>query len=230
LRARYTDDYPDIAKTKNDIAELKKRIAETSAEEAKPGSSTDPKATLAEPPPIQQLRTQLHQYEQTIREKSVQQEQLQKQLKSLEAKVQLSPVVEQEFKELTRDYQSALEFYNDLLKKRDQSAMATDLERRQQGEQFRVLDPASLPDRPSFPDRRLFAAGGFGSGLVLGFGFVLLLEMRDKSLRSESDVEACLQVPVLAWIPPFKPQAPKTNGGAHRAKTEPLASSLKLRD
>jgi len=79
--------------------------------------------------------------------------------------------------------------------------MATDLERRQQGEQFRVMDAANLPERPSYPDRRIFAGGGLAGGLALGLGIALLLEMRDKSLRSEQDVEFFLQLPTLAMVP-----------------------------
>jgi len=88
-----------------------------------------------------------------------------------------------------------------LLGKESQSKMATNLERRQQGEQFRVMDPANLPESPSFPNRPLFAAGGLGFGLALGIGISLLLEMKDKTIRTESDVKFFLQVPTLALIP-----------------------------
>ena len=84
--------------------------------------------------------------------------------------MQSSPIVEQEYKELTRNYQTALDFYNNLLKNREQSAMATNLEQQQEGEQFRVLDPASLPDKPSFPKKPMLLGGGAGAGLALGLG------------------------------------------------------------
>ena len=83
--------------------------------------------------------------------------------------------------------------------------MAADLERKQQGEQFRVLDPANLPDKPSFPNRPLFAAGGVGAGLALGLAIAFLLEMRDSSLKTERDVEFTLRLPVLAMIPEIEP-------------------------
>jgi capsular polysaccharide biosynthesis protein len=83
--------------------------------------------------------------------------------------------------------------------------MAADLERKQQGEQFRVLDPANLPDKPSFPNRPLFAAGGVGGGLALGLAIAFLLEMRDSSLKTERDVEFTLRLPVLAMIPEIEP-------------------------
>ena len=79
--------------------------------------------------------------------------------------------------------------------------MAADLERQQQGEQFRIMDPANLPQKPSYPNRRLFAGGGLGMGFALGLGISLLLEYRDKSMRSEGDVEVFLHLPTLAMVP-----------------------------
>ena len=129
-----------------------------------------------------------------IAEKTKEQEQIKQQIKLYQERVQSSPAVEQQYKELTRGYQTALDSYNELQKKRDDSAMAANLERKQQGEQFRVLDPANLPDKPSFPNRPLFALGGLGGGLALGLGLAFLLEMKDSSLKTERDVEFALQL------------------------------------
>src|SRR5579884_2815965 len=79
--------------------------------------------------------------------------------------------------------------------------MATDLERRQQGEQFRVLDPPNFPEKPSFPNRNLFAAGGLALALALGLGLAVLQEFRDASLRTPREVESILKLPVLTMIP-----------------------------
>jgi capsular polysaccharide biosynthesis protein len=79
--------------------------------------------------------------------------------------------------------------------------MATDMEKRQQGEQMHLLNQASLPESPSFPNRLLFAAGGLGGGLVIGMGLALWMELRDKSIRNEADVLASLQMPVLVSLP-----------------------------
>jgi polysaccharide chain length determinant protein (PEP-CTERM system associated) len=202
LQARYTDDYPDVVKTKKDIAALKKKIADSQNQK-----TTDPdnypKSTV-EPQQIAQLRAQIHTYDQVIVERTREQDQIKQQIKVLQERVQSSPVIEQQFKQLTRDYQTALEFYNDLLKKRDQSAMASDLERRQEGEEFRVLDAPNLPDQPSFPNRTLFSLGGFVGGLGLGLGLAYIFEMQDTSLRSERDVEMTLSLPVLVSIPPVE--------------------------
>ena len=208
LRSKYTDDYPDIVKTNRDIEALKKKMAEADEQKATAGPEKPSKSPV-EPQNIQSLRLQIRQYDQTIQERTAQQEEIQKQIKVYEGRVQSSPAIEQGYKELTRDYQTALEFYNELLKKRDQSAMATDLERRQQGEQFRVLDPANLPDQPSFPKVSLLVPGGLGGGLALGLGLALIFEMQDTSLRSERDVEILLKLPVLAIVPAIKPMVGK---------------------
>jgi len=199
LQARYTDDYPDVVKTKNEIAVLQKKIADTDS----PKSSNDGRSgkTASEPTQIAQLRAEVHTTDQVIAEKTKEQTKIQQEIKVYQDRVQSSPAVEQQYKELTRDYQTALDFYNDLLKKRDQSTMATDLERHQQGEQFKILDPANLPDQPSFPNRPAFALGGLGGGLALGLAIAFLLESRDTSFRTEKDVEFALRLPVLAMVP-----------------------------
>jgi polysaccharide chain length determinant protein (PEP-CTERM system associated) len=204
LQARYTDDYPDVIKAKTDIAALQKKIAEN--EDQKKGTAPEKNQKGAvEPLQITQLRAQIHTYDQVIAEKTREQDQIKQQIKVYQDRVQSSPAIEQQFKELTRDYQTALDFYNDLLKKRNLSAMASDLNRHQEGEQFRVLDPANLPDKPSFPNRLFFTLGGFGGGLALGLGLAFVLEMKDTSMRSERDVEFTLRLPVLAMIPAIEP-------------------------
>ena len=219
LRSKYTDDHPDVIKAKSDVETLKAKIADSDAQDNKPESEKSAKAP-AEPPQIQNLRAQIFQFNEVIKERTTQQEEVQRQIKLYQARVESSPSVEQEYKELTRDYQTALAFYNELLSKRDQSAMANDLERHQQGEQFQVLDPANLPDKPSFPDNRLFALGGFSGGLTLGVGLVLLVEIGDTSLRSSRSAELALRLPVLALIPAIQAPASK------KTKKSPIGSSL----
>ena len=199
LQARYTAEHPDIIKIKNSIEEVKKRMAE--APKPNPSSSETPQTSKSEPPQMQQLRARLRQDELNIVDLTKRQAQVQNQIGVLQARVQASPVVEQQLKEMTRSYQSALDFYNELLKKHDNSAMATDLQHQQEGEQFRVLDPPSLPDQPSFPKKPYFLGGGLATGLALGVGILALIAISDKSIYTERDVELCLKVPVLGLIP-----------------------------
>ena len=87
-----------------------------------------------------------------------------------------------------------------MLKNVNQSKMATDLEKRQQGEQFKVMDEPNLPDEPSFPKRGVFLAGGLAAGLGLGLLLVAWTEYRDTALRSERDIWAFTKLPTLAVI------------------------------
>jgi len=200
-QARYTEDHPDIIKLKSSIAEVKKQIETANKPQTENPASESGERRVRETPQIQQLKATIHSLEQSIQGKTRDQARLQQQIGVIQSRLSLSPAVEQEFKELTRDYTTALAFYNDLLAKESQSQMATNLERRQQGEQFRVMDPPNLPESPSFPNRPMFAGAGLGLGLALGLGITLLIEMRDKSIRSENDIKFFLQVPTLAVIP-----------------------------
>ncbi|MGA7293445.1 MAG: lipopolysaccharide biosynthesis protein, partial [Terriglobales bacterium] len=204
LQSSYTDDYPDVIRAKNDIAVLQKKIADGEVQNKASANSKGPKNSV-EPAQIQQLRAQVHNDDLMIAAKTKEQEQIRKQINLYQDRVQSSPAVEQQYKELTRGYQTALDSYNDLQKKRDDSAMATILERKQEGEQFRVLDPANLPEKPDFPNRPLFALGGLFGGLALGLGIAYLLEIKDSSFKTERDVEFALHLPVLAMVPAIEP-------------------------
>lgn len=223
LRAKYTDEHPDVVKLKALINDLKKRMAEEP--EAKKDATSRP--ALAEPPQIQQLRAKLRQDDLNIADLTKQQAHIQDQIRVLEGRVQASPVVEQQYNELTRNYKTALDFYNSLLKNREQAAMATNLEQQQEGEQFKVLDPASLPDKPSFPNKLLFLGGGTGAGLVLGLGILYLLAVSDTSLHTEREVETYLKLPVLATVPLFdKAGQAKTRMSANRTSLDAVGTRV----
>jgi polysaccharide chain length determinant protein (PEP-CTERM system associated) len=228
LQTRYTDNYPDVVRTKNDIAALKKKIADQGETvSVTPPAEKEAKPTL-EPEGIQRLRAQIHSLDQMIAEKTREQEEIKRQIKEYQGRVQSSPSVEQEYTELTRGYTTALESYNELQKNRDQAAMATNLERRQESEQFTVLDPANLPDAPSFPKRKLFALGGFGGGLALGLGIAFFLEMQDTSIRNERDVEVLLRLPVIAVVPAIGPLASnKTKRSAAPVQNDQLGAGAR---
>jgi polysaccharide chain length determinant protein (PEP-CTERM system associated) len=211
LLAKYTPEHPDIIKLKAQIEDLKKRMAETPAPKASPSNT---QATLREPPSLQQLRTKIKQDNFNIADLTKRQGQIQDQVRALQSRLQASPAVEQQLKELSRNYQTASDIYNELLKKRENSVMATDLEHQQEGETFRVVDSPSLPSTPSFPKKSVFLGGGVGAGLALSLGILYLLALSDKALYSERDVEVCLKLPVLAAVPSFDVQ-----GHAHHHKT-----------
>ena len=196
LLARYTPDYPDVITVDAKIRDLKKEIAQNAG-----GAAGTPGAPVrVESPAVQQLKAQIKGFDDAIQEKRREQGGIDRQIGMYQSRVQASPLVTARYKELTRDYQTAQEFYNSLLTKKNNSQMATDLERQQQGEQFRVMDDANLPDEPTFPKRSIFAAGGLAAGIALGILIAAFLEYRDKSLRTERDVWAFTKLPTLGII------------------------------
>jgi capsular polysaccharide biosynthesis protein len=122
-------------------------------------------------------------------------------LAAYQKRVEAAPTREAQQVELMRDYDTLQETYKNLLAKTQESNMAANLERRQIGEQFRVIEPARLPERPISPNRpRLDALGALG-GLGLGLALIALFEYRDTSVRTDDDVRLSLALPVLAVIP-----------------------------
>jgi polysaccharide chain length determinant protein (PEP-CTERM system associated) len=199
LTSRYTDSYPDVVSVRRKISELREKIAKAPAPVATAAApSSAPKAT--DSLGVQQLRAQLRGKEAAIAQQRREQGAIQAQLRLYQERIASSPAVEQEYKSITRDNQMAQTFYDDLLNKMNQSKMATDLEKRQQGEQFRVMDEPNLPEAPAFPKRGVFVAGGLAAGLGLGLLIVGLLEYMDTALRSERDIWAFTKLPTLAII------------------------------
>jgi len=197
LEVQDTPDHPDVVAISRKIAALQEQIAESSD---KPGPAPSRVVKAHDSPQSEQLKAQLRVAQQSIAEQKQEQTRLEQQIRTYEVRIESSPRVEQEYKQITRDHDTALQFYNTLLTKMNESSMATALEQRQQGEQFRVMDAPNLPDAPSFPNHAVFACGGFAGGLVLGMLLAGLLEYRDTSLRNEKDVWAFTKLPTLAII------------------------------
>jgi uncharacterized protein involved in exopolysaccharide biosynthesis len=173
-----------------------------------------------EPPAIQKLRGELRSLQETIAMDRQQQGRLRRDIGLYESRLRLVPAVEEQYKKITRDHDTALKFYNTLLAKEDDSQMATALEQRQQGEQLKVMDPADLPGSPSFPKPPLFIGGGFAIGLALGLAAVLAIETSDKRIRSERDLQYYLGTSAFALIPPIETDAVRriTNGNTSNGR------------
>jgi uncharacterized protein involved in exopolysaccharide biosynthesis len=216
LQARYTDDHPDVIKTQADIKQVQKKLAEANDTSATSSDATS-KGSASEPPEIRQLRLQIHQYDDFVSQGTRDQKKLQQEIAVYQGRVASSPGVEEEYKELARDYDNAQKVYQDDLAKQSTSKMASQAQQ-QEGPQMELLIPATLPDSnwPSFPNRPVFAGGGLGAGLALGLGLALWLELRDKSIRTQADAEAALDLPMLVAIPWVVETAPaKGNGDGH---------------
>jgi polysaccharide chain length determinant protein (PEP-CTERM system associated) len=209
LLTQYTPDHPDVVAVRRQIAELKKQMvapaAQARAADAPP---------LPDSPAVLQLRSQIRAADIGIQEKRREQAAIQSNLAMYQARISASPEVEQEYKQLTRDYEVSQHSYDVLLSKMNQAKEATDLERRQQGEAFRVMDEPNLPDTPSFPVVPQFIAGGLLLGLAIAGAIGGFLEYRDTALRSERDVWAFTHLPTLGMIsisgemPEDKPHLP----------------------
>jgi uncharacterized protein involved in exopolysaccharide biosynthesis len=207
LEARYTDDYPDVIKAKSDIAALEAKQKEMDGSKAddskaQEGASNSTKRK-AEPAQILQLRERVHQDEATIARATGEEKRLQQLIDSYQSRLTLSPQVEEQYEQLTRDNEVAHRLYDTLLANKSESEIQTDLERSQQGEQLRLLDPAGLPDSPSFPVRWKFAGGGLAGGFTLGLAIAFWFEVRDRTIRDERDVFAAIELPTLGsltWV------------------------------
>ncbi len=219
LTNRYTADYPDVVAVRRKIADLRKQMVQSSAP-APATSAGVPTVSHAEPLAMQQLRAGIRAIEQGIAQKKKEQAGIQGQIHEYQGRLSSSPVVQQEYATLTRDHQTSQTFYTDLLKQSEQAKMAVDLERRQQGEQFRIMDEPNLPDSPAFPKRGVFAAGGLLVGLLFGVAIIALIEYRDTAIRSERDIWAFTKLPTLAVL--------SLNEAADQASTFAKPSKLRF--
>lgn len=206
LKAHYTDQYPDVKKMQQQIADTQKLRAQmlanlksqpvTADPSVEDGGSKDDTAVL-------QLEGQMraNQLEIKNREKTI--ADLQARIGTYQSHLSQEPIVEQQFADLTRGYEQSKANYDDLLKKKNASQMATSLELRQQGEHFSVLDPPSLPLKPDFPNRLKFCFAGLGIGLAMGVICAGGAEYLDDRLHDEASLKKLLPVAVIAEIPPL---------------------------
>ena len=199
LTLTYSENYPDVKTVNRKIKDLQAQMAKEAAAPP-PVTPAAPAVNRPDSASVQQLRTQLAGIRLAIQAKRKQQTQLEQRISVLEGRVQSSPQVSEQEKQLTRDHQTAQGIYDRLYNQMNEAQMATDLEHRQEGETFSVLDAANLPDAPTFPKLSVFGAGGLATGVGLGMLIVALLEYRDTALRTERDVWAFTQLPTLAVI------------------------------
>ena len=201
LTSQYTPSHPDVIAIRRQVSEAKRDLSQlTEMSSTTAGGGAKVVVRPADSLQIQQLRSQLRAADLGIQDKRREQQQIQARLGMYQERIQSTPQVAEEYKSLTRDYGTAQKFYDELNGKMEHSKMATDLERRQEGEQFRVMDEPNLPDAPSFPNIYIFSAGGLGLGLFIGLGIAAFKEYKDTSLRNERDVWAFTRLPTLGII------------------------------
>lgn len=206
----YTDRHPDVRKVKDQIANtekvreqfltsIKTKSTDAGAEAADTAQSlaADPTQASMLAPVESQLRS--NQLEITNREHSI--ATLKAKIDDYQARLNQEPIREQQLADLTRGYDQSKANYDDLLKKKNESKMATNMELLQQGERFRVVDPPSLPQKPDFPNRLRFCGIGLGVGLALGVVVAGTLEFLDDRLYDVKEIKKLLPAEIIGEIP-----------------------------
>jgi len=202
MQARYTDDYPDVKKLKETIAALEK-LKKEEADQARSDieSSNATPGQIQAGMPMLQLKTQMKINKAEIERANEEIQRLQQAGQLYQARLNATPGVEAEMEDMMRDHDNMKKGYAELLSKRQESALATSLELRQEGAQFRIIDPPSLPDKPEFPDRFKFSLAAIGAGLALAILFGFGSEFLDDRIRGEQALAEAIDLPVLAEIP-----------------------------
>ena len=199
LESKYTFLHPDIRRLKRSIADLESQQENTAVSPDEPVVENTP----VEPEPRYQMLLKARQGE-IQREIQILEADVSKIIQTIqiyEKRVEDTPKREQELLSLQRDYANIKETYNSLLNRKLESEIAVNMEKKQKGEQFRVIDYARLPQKPFKPNlRRLFLLT-IGAGLAFGCGLIILLEHLDTSFRRHKDIETYLGLPVMATLP-----------------------------
>lgn len=204
MEAHYTDDHPDVRKLKETIASLEK-LKKDMASEAREKMDTDD-ATPAQVQgqmPLIQLRTQMRVNKEEIQKADNTIRRLSQEGQVYQARLNATPAVETEMTDMMRDFGNMKKEYAELLAKKQQSALATSLEKQQQGAQFRIIDPPSLPDKPYFPDRFKFSLAAIGAGFAFAVLFGFGVEFLDDRIRGEQALMEAVDLPIMVEIPPL---------------------------
>jgi polysaccharide biosynthesis transport protein len=215
LLTRYKETYPDVIR-------LKKRIQEEEAKESAAGTdvaAAAPRIPVPPPPPPPApasaanpsvaparhfnpvLQAQIESADAEIAKHRQETERLSKQVANYRAKLETIPVREQEITALQRDYEMTKGHYAQLEGASLSAETATQLEFRQKGERFIVLDPAIAPEKPSKPNRPLLEVAGAVVGLVLGVGIAMLPELFGMTIINTQDITSATNLVVLESIP-----------------------------
>ena len=186
LTSKYTDSHPDVIAAKKKLAELEKK-KET--------------YNVKNDPRHKELRNQLTINDIEIKRFRSEEAQISSQMNHYRGRIENVPSREQEMASLVREYQNTKETHELLMKKSQDAQQAENLERRQKGEQFRVIDPARLPEKPFSPDIPKVLLIGLALSIGCSFGLAFIREQMDRSFHDAGDAEVTLGLRVLATIP-----------------------------
>jgi len=200
LMTRYTEQYPDVIRRKNEIRELQKQLLGQETEEDRRARGGEGASSPLNPL-YQRLKNRVTENQEDTRGLRESLRQIDAKMKDLESRLASVPQREQELMSLTRDYETIKQSYDSLMERKISAAIAESLESRQKSEQFRILDPANYPQKPVKPDRLAILLIGLAAGLGIGGGLSFLLEFLDRSYRRVEDIKRDVDLPVLAVVP-----------------------------
>lgn len=202
---RLTEGHPDVVRLRRLVANLEaeaKRVATAPTLEPVPSLSLSLSvADMQRRNRMRELRAEIDTIDRQIAFKQGEELRLRGAIAQHQGRVEAAPRRESELTTLTRDYDTLQTTYRTLLEKRESSKIGENLERRQVGEQYRIVEAAYLAVTPSGPNRPLINLAGAFAGLLLGAGVVLGTALVDRSLHTEKDVHAAVSLRVLAAVP-----------------------------
>lgn len=207
LMSHYTSGHPDLRRIESEIAAQQQIIEDLESRGGNALSSEENTAVSAEPltpeadATLAQLKSQLEANRLEIEDLAVTEQKLRSELEQYQNRLNSTPIREQQLTAILRDYELVKQHYADLLKKESESQLATELEKQQEGQQFRVADPPNLPAKPSSPNRLLMSLASIAGGLVVGLGLAFLRELKDTSFHAEKDLVQRFSMPIVIGIP-----------------------------
>lgn len=204
------------------MADLKTQAANPSADDP---STTPDYGEARTPASIMDASSQLkaNALDMENRQRSI--AELKGKINEYQARLNSAPAREQELNDLMRDYDQSKKYYDETLDRKNHAEMAANLGKSQEGLQFRVQDPPSLPTRPFAPKRFLFSMGGLFGGLVLGVALAVGAEFLDHRIYDQSEFEKLVKVEMIAEIPPL-PTLEEQQEQSSRFRLELAAASV----
>ncbi len=198
LLSRYTENHPDVIALKNAIKKQEKalKVRDTRSESSRTGV-----AELTGNPAIDALRLQLQSTEFEIRQLKEEKKKVEAGIKVYQKRIENTPKREQELIDLTRDYENLKQTYDDLLQKKLEAEQAAALERQQQGEQFRIVDPARVPKRPVKPNLKKLLPIIFVMAFGFSGGLAFIIDLLSNKYYDPDEVRDDLKIDILACIP-----------------------------
>ena len=201
LQSRYTENHPDVKRLKKMIEKMEAEGSKTMPEDQVDSKEDITAPQIELPGATDFLKPQLEQIDLEITNLKSEITKLSRKAKLYERRIEETPQREQELLSLNRDYDNLKGIYDSLLQRKLEADIAVSMEKKQKGEQFRVVDPAKLPQRPIKPDVRKILLIALVLGLGLGGGLGYVIEMFDTSYKNPEEVEKELGLPVLVSLP-----------------------------